>query len=70
MAFILENGFFQVCKRIHHSKIIAARYLSSLPTTDDNELKHYDVIIAGGGLVGVSLAVALGKLTKTDFFKN
>lgn len=63
MALILESRFFQVCKRIHHSKIIAARYLSSLPTTDTKELKHYDVIIAGGGLVGVSLAVALGKLT-------
>ncbi|CAO1429231.1 unnamed protein product [Diamesa tonsa] len=61
MALILESRFFQVCKRIHHSKILTARYLSSLPTTDNKESKHYDVIIAGGGLVGVSLAVALAK---------
>ena len=33
-------------------------YSSSAPV--DTKLPHYDVIIAGGGLVGVSLAVSLG----------
>jgi thioredoxin reductase len=34
---------------------------NSTSSTSDVVKPHYDVVIAGGGLVGVSLAVSLGK---------
>jgi NADH dehydrogenase FAD-containing subunit len=48
---------------LRQSSVCLRRYLSTT-LSNDNVKDHYDVIIAGGGLVGVSLAVSLGK------FKN
>lgn len=42
------------------STLCPVRQLSVTSSTDAKK-EHYDVIIAGGGLVGVSLAVSLGK---------
>lgn len=47
-------------KVVDTSYILPARYYSIASQGSDNK-PHYDVIIAGGGLVGLSLAASLGK---------
>jgi NADH dehydrogenase FAD-containing subunit len=55
---ILNYRIFK--KVIDKSIILPLRYNSS-SSANDKVKPHYDVVIAGGGLVGVSLAVSLGK---------
>lgn len=57
MAQISSRVFKRVLTR---STISHYRSLSSM----DIQKPQYDVIIAGGGLVGVALAVSLGKFMK------
>lgn len=54
--------YCHILKRvIGRSTISSINQYRSL-STQDSQKPHYDVIIAGGGLVGVSLAVSLGKI--------
>lgn len=51
---------------LRNSTRCSIRYLSAT-SPEDHHKEHYDVIIAGGGLVGVSLAVSLGKFCLFTF---
>lgn len=57
MAQIFCRNINRVLTRSSYCSI---NYYSSTASVDPKK-PHYDVIIAGGGLVGVSLAVSLGK---------
>ena len=52
---------YQVLRRVLNRSAICSIGRYSSTSSTDTQKPHYDVIIAGGGLVGVSLAVSLGK---------
>lgn len=52
---------YRIFKKVIDKSIVLPLRYSSTSSTSDNVKPHYDVVIAGGGLVGVSLAVSLGK---------
>lgn len=47
---------------LKHRALNLTRSFALSASLNDHNLNHYDVIIAGGGLVGVGLAASLGKL--------
>lgn len=51
--------------RLHYGTL--SRLIHTTPTVNGDK-KHYDVIIAGGGLVGISMALSLGKMR--NFIKS
>lgn len=58
MAKILNNHVLK--NVINKSFILPTRYFS-VSTQSNDDKSNYDIIIAGGGLVGLSLAASLGK---------
>lgn len=58
MAQILN---IQVLRRVLNRSTLCSINRFSSTASADQQKPHYDVIIAGGGLVGVSLAVSLGR---------
>lgn len=59
MSYKLLN--YRLFKKTIDKLIILPVRFNSSSSTNDVVDSHYDVVIAGGGLVGVSLAVSLGK---------
>ena len=59
MSTLLRSINFFKINQISH-----IRFQSSLASKSSG---HYDVIIAGGGLVGTSLLLSLGNFTKLNF---
>lgn len=61
---ITKMAQISICRNLNRiltrSSYCSIKYYSSSASVDTKK-PHYDVIIAGGGLVGVSLAVSLGK---------
>jgi hypothetical protein len=52
-----------LCVNCRHLQIKSGSAMFfSTTSTQPNESEFYDIVIAGGGLVGTILAVALGKL--------
>lgn len=58
----------QILRRVLSRSTICSVHQFSSASTVNTEKPHYDVIIAGGGLVGVSLAVSLGIICIVYFF--
>lgn len=56
MALILRHN---VSRFLIRNTLSGVRCFSA-SASKDMEASHYDVVIAGGGLVGVSLAVSIG----------
>lgn len=52
---------YRILKKVFDKSIVVpVRYCSASSPNNENH-PHYDVIIAGGGLVGLALAASLGK---------